>query len=143
MRDAITRDQDLFRNALCILESLDRDVLVAAGVLDAHDEDGWAWFRGHPFRAYRGLDDERQKLCFALVQLRLAADLRSASQPTPYALLSQADAALHDRDDEHGQWAHALVHQAASHLSPDAEIRAQVAVETPRMLAAVGDGERR
>ncbi len=136
MRDALTRDRDLFRNTLCILESLDRDVLVTASVLEEQDTDGWVFFREHPFRAYRRLDDDRQARCFALVQERLPAQLRAPAPPSPNDLLCQADAALHERQDEHGQWAHALVHQAAAHLSPNPEIRAQVEHETPRMLAA-------
>ena len=74
---ALSRDQDLCRNFLCVLECLDRDVLVFSGVLDADDEVRWREFREHPFHAYRALDDERQRLCFGLVQVALPARLRS------------------------------------------------------------------
>lgn len=139
MRDAFARDRDLCRNFLCILESLDQVDLVQADILAADDHDGWLFFRDYTFRAYRALDDAREKRCFALVQGRLTERLRAANNV--HVLLLQADLALHDRTDEHGEWAHDLVHLAAAHLSAEPEIRVQAALETPKMLAAIAAGK--
>ena len=139
MRDALARDRDLCRNFLCILESLDQAELVRADILAADDHNGWFFFRDHPFSAYRLLDDAREERCFALVQGRLTERLRAAGNVN--ALLLQADLALHDRTDEHGEWAHDLVHLAAAHLSDDPDIRVQAALETPKILAAIAAGK--
>ena len=81
----------------------------------------------------------REERCFVLVQGRLTERLRAANNVN--ALLLQADLALHDRTDEHGEWAHDLVHLAAAHLSAEPEIRVQAALETPKMLATIAAGK--
>ena len=114
----------------------DRDVLLAAGVI-ADDGDWRAWTTHGWLPFIIKATDAQAVALFGLVQVDLKPEQRATE---PYGLLCQADALLHDRADEHGEWAHALVHQAAAHLSAEPEILAQAAAETPKMLAALATG---
>lgn len=66
----MSADASRFHNALRTLWNLDRDVLVAAGVLDADDDGGWKAFRDYPHNQAIRLNDERFERLWALVESR-------------------------------------------------------------------------
>lgn len=61
-----------FRNALCVLHSIDRYELVEAGVIksDAPDE-WWQGFRDYPVQTFLRMDDDKAEKLWALMQRRM------------------------------------------------------------------------
>lgn len=59
-----------FRNALCIIRSIDLDELAAAGVIARDDPKAWRIFRSDPSRWFVEADDKSQRKLWAVIERR-------------------------------------------------------------------------
>lgn len=75
-----------FHNALRIMNSIDRDEMVGAGLIPADDHHAWQQFRCNPTRWMIGATDPQKEGLFALIEARqpksaLPTDLHSIKLP--------------------------------------------------------------